>query len=144
MKKLLPQANSLETVIRVFIYVDTLGSSSVDDIAKFIGFEPRQASYYLNACYYLDLVDSDGQVTDFGHDIASDPVNLENRIYERIITDSLIGKIFAHMLLFPKEPELDYAKDIVYEQYGSQYGDAVIARRASTLVSWCKEVLSHL
>ena len=53
MKKLLPQANSLDTVIKVFVYVASKQSCTQSDIADFCSFEPRQAAYYLNACYYF-------------------------------------------------------------------------------------------
>lgn len=139
MKKLLPQANSLETVIKVFIYVGSLGESNLEDIASFCNFEPRQASYYLNACYYLDLVDDKGNITDFGRKVLADDLHMEKAIYERIVTDAIIGKVFAHMLLFPLDDIDVFTFELVKGLY-PEYSEAVQKRRASTLISWCKEI----
>lgn len=140
MKKLLPQANSLETLIKVFVYVSVMEECSLADIASFCNFEQRQASYYLNACYYLDLVDENGNVTDFGRTIMDKYEAPQTAIYERIIIDPVIGKIFSHMLLFPNEDQNLFAINLLTPLY-PEYGDAVIRRRASTLRSWCEDII---
>ena len=143
MKKLLPQANNLDTLIRVFVYVSIMDGCSLADIASFCNFEQRQASYYLNACYYLDLVDEHGKITDFGHLIIDKYDVPQPAIYERIITDDIIGKIFSHMLLFPNDDQSLYAINLLTPLY-PEYGDAVIKRRASTLKSWCEEIIKTI
>lgn len=142
MKKLLPQANNLDTLIKVFIYFGNKDDCTIQDIADFIGFEPRQAQYYLSACIYLDLIDETPKLTEFGESLFDKPSSIKNKIYERIISDEIIGKIFAHMLLFAADIKV-YACEII-KLYYHDYSDAVIERRASTLINWCKEVLGFI
>ncbi len=142
MKKLLPQANNLDTLIKVFIYFGNKKDCTVQEIADFIGFEPRQAQYYLSACIYLDLIDETPKLTKFGESLFDEPALIKNKIYERIISDEVIGKIFAHLLLFNDELK-EYSYKII-KNYYPDYSDAVIERRASTLLNWCKEILKVL
>ena len=142
MKKLLPQANNLDTLIKVFIYFGNKKDCTVQEIADFIGFEPRQAQYYLSACIYLDLIDETPVLTEFGKTLFDEPALINNKIYERIISDEIIGKIFAHSLLFDDDIK-DYSYRIIKTCYPN-YSDAVIERRASTLLNWCKEIKGYL
>lgn len=143
MKKLLPQANSLNRVIDVFIYYGCRKDCSIQDIAAFCQFEPRQAQYYLNAAVYLDLLDESLQVTDFGKRMLENSADIKRSIYARIIADEVIGKIFAHMLLYPQEDPKEYGVDYLSALF-PEYGEAVILRRLSTLVTWCKEVIDYV
>lgn len=138
MKKLLPQANNLDTVIKVFIYFGNKDNCTIQDIANFIDFEPRQAQYYLSACIYLDLIDETPKLTDFGKSLFDDPSLIKDKIYERIISDEIIGKIFAHLLLFNVDIK-DYSFKII-KMYYPDYSDAVIERRASTIKNWCEVI----
>ena len=143
MKKLLPQANSLNRVIDVFIYYGCRKDCSIQDIATFCQFEPRQAQYYLNAAVYLDLLDENLQVTDFGKRMLENSADIKRSIYARIISDEVIGKIFAHMLLYPQEEPKEYGVNYLRALF-PEYGEAVILRRLSTLVTWCKEVIDYV
>ncbi len=143
MKRLLPQANSLTRVIDVFIYYGCRKNCSIQDVASFCQFEPRQAQYYLNAAVYLDLLNEDLQITDFGRKLLDDSSDIRRVIYERIISDDVIGKIFAHMLLYPQEDPKVFGSLYISSLF-PEYGDAVIQRRLSTLVSWCKEILDYI
>ena len=142
MKKLLPQSNNLDTLIKVFIYFGNKKDCTVQEIADFIEFEPRQAQYYLSACIYLDLIDETPELTEFGKSLFDEPALIKNKIYERIISDEVIGKIFAHLLLFNDELK-EYSYKII-KNYYPDYSDAVIERRASTLLNWCKEIFKVL
>lgn len=142
MKKLLPQANNLDTLIKVFIYFGNKKDCTVQDIADFIGFEPRQAQYYLSACIYLDLIDETPELTEFGKFLFDEPTLIKSRIYERIISDEIIGKIFAHFLLIEDNIK-EYSCSLI-KQYYPDYSDAVIERRASTLINWIKEIKKHI
>lgn len=142
MKKLLPQANNLDTLIKVFIYFGNKENCTINDIANFIGFEPRQAQYYLSACIYLDLIDEKPKLTEFGKSLFEDPTTIKNKIYERIISDEVIGKVFAHLLLFNDDVK-DYSFEIV-KNYYQDYSYAVIERRASTIKNWCEKILKEV
>lgn len=142
MRKLLPQANSLDTVIKVFIYYGNKNGCTIQDIANFCGFEPRQAQYYLSACIYLDLIDEELNLTDFGSSLFNDSSTIRDKIYERIISDEVIGKVFAHAILFDEDIK-EYSCEIIRNFYPN-YSIAVVERRASTLKNWCLEIYNYI
>ena len=89
MKKLLPQANTLATVIRTFKLIGNSKGCTLADIASFNDFDVRQASYYSNACYFLGLIDEELKLTSLGEDIMTVPQNVKVKIYELIIKHDL-------------------------------------------------------
>ena len=147
MKKILPQANTFDTVIRVFMFAGIKTNYTKQDIADFCQFDIRQADYYLGTCIYFGLFDSNGKLTVLGNDILNnDRIHCRERLYELVIGDELTGKIFAHMLLFPRKSLQDirkYAAALTRQRYDN-YSDAVIERRSSCIVGWCYEILDYL
>ena len=143
MKKLLPQANTLSTVVRTFKFIGNSMNCTLNDIADFNKFEVRQASYYTNACLFLDLIDEDLKLTPYGEDIMQEPKRAKVRIYERIIKDELIGQLFAKVALYSKRIAIKECKELVKKCY-PEYGEAVIDRRTKCLIGWCDEILVFL
>lgn len=143
MKKLLPQANTLATVIRTFKFIANTTNCTLEDIADFNGFKVRQAAYYSNACYFLGLIDENLKITPLGSNIMQKPLQARIRIYELIIHNELIGKLFAKTALYSKNVAIKQGKEIVKMLY-SEYGDAVIDRRTRCLIGWCEEILDYI
>lgn len=143
MKKLLPQANTLATVIRTFKLIGNTMNCTLNDIAGFNKFEVRQAAYYSNACFFLDLIDENLKLTSLGEDIMQDPRRAKIRIYEQIIKNELIGQLFAKTALYSKRTAVKECKDVVRALY-PEYGEAVIDRRTKCLIGWCEEILDYL
>jgi hypothetical protein len=146
MKKLLPQANSFETIVRVFLFAGIKERYIKDDIAEFCNFDRRQADYYLGACMYVGLFDEDGLLTSVGRDIIeNDRAHCRERLYELVITDELAGKFFAKMAT-TKHYDInrirEYAANLTKDRYN--YSDAVINRRSSAMVGWCEEILEYV
>lgn len=139
MKKLLPQANSLSTVIDVFIYVSTMNKWTLNDVADFCKFDVRQSSYYINACYYLSLLNEDGTLSEEGKSIISNPSKIKEKVYQRVISDSLVSKVFARLLVEGESGLKEFAINTIKDEY-PEYSDAVIERRSSTLINWCIEI----
>lgn len=146
MKRILPQANSLDTVIKVFMFAGIKHNFTKEEIADYFNFDIRQSDYYLGACIYLGLFDEDLQLTETGRDIIeNDLTHCKERIYELVITDSLASHFFAKVALFPSlgEKGIDnYAASLTRKQY--DYSDAVIERRSSAMVGWCEEILDYI
>ena len=113
------------------------------DIASFNEFELRQASYYSNACFFLDLIDENLHLTPLGEDIMANPRNAKVRIYELIIKHELIGQLFAKIALYPKKTAIKESKELVRSQY-PDYGEAVIDRRTRCLIGWCEEIIEFM
>lgn len=143
MKKLLPQANTLATVIRTFKLIANVSDCSLDDIAEFNKFDKRQASYYSNACFFLDLIDENLKLTPLGEDIMATPKDAKTRIYELIIKHELIGLLFAKTALYSKRVAVRDGKEIVRSLY-PLYGEAVIDRRTRCLIGWCEEIIEFM
>ena len=143
MKKLLPQANTLATVIRTFKLIGNTIDCSLADIAEFNNFEIRQAAYYSNACFFLGLVDENLKLTNLGKEIMQDPKHAKVKIYEQILTNELIGQLFAKTALYSKRVALKECKELVKSLY-PEYGEAVIDRRTKCMIGWCEEIMDYL
>jgi len=143
MKKLLPQANTLATVIRTFRFIGNTMNCTLADIASFNEFELRQASYYTNACFFLDLINEDLTLTPLGKDVMRDPNNTKIRIFELIIKHELISHLFAKTALYSKREAIKQGKELVGVLY-PEYGEAVIDRRTKCLIGWCEEILDFI
>lgn len=143
MKKLLPQANTLATIIRTFKLIANTEKCTLDEIAEFNKFEKRQASYYTNACYFLGLINEDLTLTPLGEEIMLDPPNAKIRVYELIIKHELIGQLFAKTSLYSKLIAVKESKEIVRAHY-PEYGEAVIDRRTKCIIGWCEEVIEYI
>lgn len=143
MNKLLPQANSLDVLIDTFKYCVEHPSYSKHDLATHIGYRLRQVDYYLNACIYLGILAPDGSPTNYSKQLYDLGESLRLGIYERIINDPLIGKIFTHYLIFSTSDIKEFAMREVSLSY-PDYKDVVIKRRVSTLISWCDEIMTFV
>ena len=143
MKKLLPQANTLATVIRTFKLIANTTNCNMNDIADFNKFDVRQAAYYSNACYFLDLIDENLKLTTLGENIMQNPKHAKIRIYEQIIKNDLIGQLFAKTALYSKRTAVKEGKELVRGLY-PEYGEAVIDRRTKCLLGWCEEILDYM
>ena len=143
MKKLLPQANTLATVIRTFKLIGNINDCSLDDIAEFNQFDKRQAAYYSNACYFLDLIDNGLHLTPLGEEIMEEPKKVKIRVYELIIEHELLGQLFAKRALYPKSIAVRESKQLVRSLY-PDYGEAVIDRRTRCLIGWCEEIIEYM
>lgn len=143
MKKLLPQANTLATVIKTFKLIGNVTDCSLDDIADFNKFDRRQAAYYSNACYFLGLIDDDLHLTPLGEEIMEEPKKAKVRVYELIIEHELLGQLFAKTALYPNHIAVREGKRLVKSLY-PDYGEAVIDRRTKCLIGWCEEIIEYI
>ena len=144
MKKLLIQANNLDMVIDTFMYIYSHSNCNKQELADYCGITLRQVDYYTNACKYLDLIDDDWKLTPLSKDIvANNPAEVTERVYERIITDEIMGQVFARMYVLPNENHSEYALELVKEYYPG-YSDAVYMRRSDNIIKWCKRIISEI
>lgn len=143
MRKLLIQANNLDMVIDVFMYIYQHPKCSKQQLVDYCGFTLRQADYYTNACKYLDLINEDWSATELAKDIfENSPAEVTERVYKRIIEDEMIGQIYQRMIDYPDSNISDFAKDIVMNYYPG-FSDAVYDRRSDNMVKWCKKIINY-
>jgi len=143
MDKSLPQANNLDTVIDVFMYIYNHPKCKREDISQYCGFTLRQVAYYTGACKYLGLINNDWTPTSVAKDIFENHhAEVTEQVYKRIIEDDLIGQIYKRMIDSPDEDISEFAKDLVMEHYPG-LSDAVYARRSDIMVKWCKKIISY-
>ena len=141
MTKILIQANRLDVVIDVFMYKYHHPDAEKKDIAEYCGFTLRQADYYTNACKYLAFLNDDLTPTKLADDIFQNhPAYITERVYEQIITDELIGKIYARMAMI-NEDVYEYAMSLV-QKYHPGYSRAVYERRTTNMIKWCTQIIN--
>jgi hypothetical protein len=144
MGKILIQANKLDMVIDTFMYIYMHPECSKQELADYCGFTLRQADYYTNACKYLDLINDDWSKTPLAVDIfTNNPAEISERVYARIISDELMGQIFARIYVLPNEDPSIFALELTKEYYPG-YSDAVYERRSDNIVKWCRRIIEKM
>jgi len=142
MKKSLPQANDLDKVIDVMTYIHYHPGCSEGEIADFIGFAVRQARYYVDACRYLDLVEKNRYPSAVCEDIfRKDPHSVTERVYERIITDELMGQVFARAYVLPDSDIEHFSQELVSYYHPEIASSSTFKRRAHIIVLWCNRII---
>ncbi len=144
MGKILIQANNLDTVIDAFMFIYMHPGCSKQELADYCGFTLRQADYYTNACKYLDLIKDDWSPTPLAVDIfMNNPAEISERVYARIISDELMGQIFARIYVLPNEDPTIFAMELTKEYYPG-YSEAVYERRSDNIVKWCRRIIEKM
>ena len=143
MRKILIQANNLDTVIDTFMYIYMHPGCTKQELADYCGFTLRQVDYYTNACKYLDLINNDWSPTDLAKDIfENNPAEVTERVYKRIAEDEMVGQIYQRMIEYPNSNIAEFAKELVMDYYPG-FSDAVYDRRSDNMVKWCKKILNY-
>jgi hypothetical protein len=144
MGKILIQANNLDMVIDTFMYIYMHPECNKQELADYCGFTLRQADYYTNACKYLDLINDDWSKTSLAIDIfTNNPAEISERVYARIISDELMGQIFARIYVLPNEDPSTFALELTKEYYPG-YSEAVYERRSDNIVKWCRRIIEKM
>ena len=144
MGKILIQANNLDMVIDTFMYIYMHPGCNKQNLSDYCGFSLRQADYYTNACIYLDLINDDWSKTPLAVDIfTNNPAEISERVYARIISDELMGKIFARIYVLPNEDPSKFALELTKEYYPG-YSEAVYERRSDNIVKWCRRIIEKM
>lgn len=143
-----PQANSFERIITLCELLKHEGPFSKEDLATNCGFNDRQANYYLRAAMYLGLVSEERQPVRYtlssrGSDIFDLPiVERQTELIALILSHKIFRK--ALCLHFRKKGILssDVINIMKREKLRNVDSDETRARRASTVISWVKWILS--
>ena len=142
--KILIQANNLDTVVDAFMYIYQCPSCTKEELADYFGFSFRQVDYYTNACKYLGLIDEKWGKTPLAVDIFTNhPAEVTERVYARIISDEIIGQIFARVFALPNEDHSNFAINLVKKHFPN-YSEAVYRRRSDNMIKWSKKIINYL
>lgn len=143
-KKILIQANNLDTVVDVFMYIYMHQGCGKQDIADYCGFSLRQVDYYTSACIYLDLIDGKWNPTELAKDIfENSPAEITDKVYCRIKDDKIIGQVYQMIDNNPDEYPTDFALELVREFFPG-YSESVYKRRSDNMIKWCIKVRKYL
>ena len=139
-KKLIPQANDLDKVLRL-IYLVSEGVTNAADVAANFGFAPRQSSYYREAAEALGFVSFSGReyaLTDAGKLLVSLDTEKRNIFFAKAINEFALFKECINVLrvkgsLGGRDIEAIIARS-------STLSGSTIPRRARSIESWLKWV----
>ena len=144
MHKILIQANNLDTVIDIFMYLYLHPNSKKEDLADYFDITLRQVDYYINACRYLGLVDDELHTTPLAKDIFQNyPAEITEMVYTLVISDEVMSKVFSRLLMFPNMDHSEYAKNLV-KNYFPGYSETVYTRRSDNIIKWCKKIIDYI
>ena len=73
----------------------------------------------------------------------NNPAEISERVYARIISDELMGQIFARIYVLPNEDPSTFAMELTKEYYPG-YSEAVYERRADNIVKWCRRIIEKI
>lgn len=131
-----PQANDINKIIALPFLISQ-GMYTPGSIAEYFNFSLRQASYYLETCCNLDLVESRSgkfRLTTRGEDFTSlSPDKRNIFLGKRIMELSIFRKILSRLY---EEKELTWGRIAEIIRANSNLSGVTPHRRTSTLKSW--------
>lgn len=134
-----PQANNLNVLIDVLTFLYLNNGATDKEVSEHIGYEYRQGAYYTSSCYYFDLIDGTNNITDLAKSFFDNNVLKKNILFAHILQDPIFGNIFSNYILKTQEDIKKYSEDIIRKYFN--YSESVVSRRASTVLSWIKEIV---
>lgn len=135
-KKLVPQANDLDKVLRL-IYLVSEGVTNAADVAGSFGFAPRQSSYYREAAEALGFVSFDGHeyaLTDAGKLLVLLDTEKRNIFFAKAINEFALFK--ECMSVLRTKGSLDGRDIELIVARSSNLSGSTIPRRASSIGAW--------
>jgi hypothetical protein len=139
------QADKVEKVIDlVGVLIDS--SQSVDELASYYGFDPRQSDYYFNAARLLGLAVSeraeDGATvrvaTPLAHEVFSKPYKEKYLALAKLVLgiDS-VARTYLEWVSSSSKPSRDDVERILASSSDSEgISGSTITRRAQTVLAW--------
>lgn len=141
-----PQANSLERIYGIFMYIDGAGISKFDMIKR-EGLAEREGAYYLDALYFLGFVDKFNTkyfLSGYGVDLQGKcKENGRESFAKAILEKEFFGKVFVERKSFEDDKKFrDYVAHKVSNDY--DLGLNTAKRRTSTVVAWLQWIEINL
>lgn len=133
-----PQANNLELIYNIFCDFDSMGMNKFDIQRKY-GLVEREGSYYLDALYFLGVLDKI-HIKYFLNDKGMSVLKLldedrKSKFIYLIINHNFLGDLYNCIGVFDSYKD---KKDYIAGRIGNneKLGYNTAQRRASTIISW--------
>ena len=134
-----PQANDFNKIIKIALIdnPDNLANKSLLMKLLDLGTE-RQVSYYMSACEFLDIIDSNGNLTDFAKLIREKCFETQIlMLAKKIISKPVFGEVFLMRYYNCIDIQTEEISQLISDIYNIKNYN-VSNRRASTVKSWIK------
>lgn len=132
-----PQADDFNKIIKILNIDDLRILKSKECISNILGgIAERQAQYYLSACMYLDIIDRDRNLTEFGIYLRNiSRLNQEIELAAKIVSLDIFGYIFFLEKKLQTKLNKDEVVDIM-KKYINFESEEMYKRRAQTIIKW--------
>ena len=144
LKKSLPQANNIESIINVLMSEDDDIISNPDKmkLALNVGTE-RQRAYYLAAMGYLKLISSTNQFTEKAIVIRGNRNAINEYIFSELISSSDgYCELYNYVKAGNNNIKEEAVRIIKEHPLNKRISPATLERRASSMVSWVRWMIS--
>lgn len=140
-----PQADDFEKIVKIINIDDPSRYNDKLSMSRFLDdISPRQVQYYLSACMYLNLINSNKGLTEEGKYLRK--LNNADQIIElsRLI---LSIRVFGNVYLGEKYLKVKYTRQDVEDLMRSTTNienEAVIHRRSQTVLKWIEWINKNI
>lgn len=132
-----PQANNIDLIFSVLNDIGNDGLSKNDVSSKY-NIDPRQGSYYLDALWYLGLVDKFNTkyfLSPKGIKTRLTPKdNMKGQFIEYILEHPFIGKLYSQCKSMTHEESISFIANSIFNTIG--LSNSTSKRRASSIIKW--------
>lgn len=139
-----PQADDFEKVIAIINIDNESRLKDYDSMCVYLGdVSDRQVGYYTSACMYLNILNKEKEFTEIGKRLRKlRGIEQKAEIARIIVQDDVFGSVYFLQKMSGLKLERAEVVDIMkkYVQFDSE---PMYQRRASTIMSWVKWILSN-
>lgn len=143
MQNILPQANSMERIIKFAMLCDNELLKDKKQIMEKLNLTTeRQVLYYLQALQYLRFINQLPEYTERITAIYDDENKIKEDIYNQLIENKLFSDVYNDAISKNKNVNIEYIVNEI-EHMKINLAPATIRRRASTIKAWVEWMISY-
>jgi DNA adenine methylase len=143
MQNILPQANNMDSIIKLAMLCDNEALKDKKRLLEIIGAKSeRQVIYYLQALQYLGYINQTPKYSDRICSIHDDEKAVKKDIFNQLINDDLFKPIYQDALINRSKISNERICEAI-ESKKLELADSTIKRRASTIKTWVEWMLQQ-
>jgi len=142
--QIVPQADDLNKVLELLTLINR-GQNTVDNIADYFVFAPRQSNYYGEAAEYLGLITRERgvfEMTERAFKFMATPPDKQQMYVAKLVVNSWVFREIISRArrkgFFTYEDVEDIIAMAKSQDNQQRYGTSTISRRRQTIVAWIK------